>query len=334
MRRRSFLRNAAFAGAACGLSVSLGNEHSAQPFDPAAIFKGQKGKPVPGWGDGPVEHVTTYNPDFADKNLWIRKDNQLLAVYRTSSNQKYPYIYPLAGPKSMVSVTTESGQPWPHHRSMFFGLDRVNGGNYWQQTRGDGQILSQGVKVLEATESKVAWSDTCLWKKPDIDPIIEDERTYTIEWRCDDYYIVDFSVKLNPLQDVTVQRTNHGFFGVRVSSDLAPNGGGVLVNSEGATGQKETEGKPAKWCAYYGKRYFNSAITEGVAVFCPPKVPFENCPWFTRDYGNISPMPFNYNPGPWVFKKGEPLEALYRTVVFVGTVADVDLNGLWDEIYG
>ena len=45
-------------------------------------------------------------------------------------------------------------------------------------------------------------------------------------------------------------------------------------------------------------------------------------------------MPFNYEPGPWVFKKDEPIEAVYRTVVFAGTPADVDLNGLWEEIYG
>ncbi|MDO4575590.1 MAG: PmoA family protein [Planctomycetia bacterium] len=331
MKRRDFFKAAAATAAvAGGLNVTLGDEPVAA--GKKWIFEGQSGKTVPEWGDPAVEKMSTYNPDFADKFLWIRKDNQLLAVYRTCPNQKYPYIYPLAGPKSMVSVTTESGQPWPHHRSMFFGLDRVNGGNYWQQTRNDGQAISQGVKLVEATETKVVWTDEAIWGKPGQDPIMRDERRYTVDWRCDDYYIVDFEVKLMPLMDVTVQHTNHGFFGVRVTSDLAPNGGGTLVNSEGALGQKETEGKPAKWCAYYGKRFFNPAITEGVAVLCPPK-PFENCPWFTRDYGNISPMPFNYAPGPWLFKQGEPLEAVYRTVVFAGTPADVNLNGLWDERY-
>lgn len=332
MKRRDFLRTAAASVAVSGLSVTIGNANEENPS--RWIFQGKEGKTVPQWGDPEVGHVTTYNPDFADKHLWIRKDNQLLAVYRTGQNQKYPYIYPLAGPKSMVSVTTESGQPWPHHRSMFFGLDRVNGGNYWQQGQKDGQILSQGLKLEEATTTKVVWTDSCLWKKPDADAIFEDQRRYTIDWRCDDYYIVDFEMKMTALTEVTVLKTNHGFFGVRVSPELAPNGGGVLVNSEGATGQKATEGKPAKWCAYYGKRFFNPAITEGVAVLCPPEKPFQNCPWFTRDYGNISPMPFNYNPGPWVFKPGEGLEGVYRTVVFAGTVQDVDLNALWKEIYG
>jgi len=344
MKRRDFLRAAVASSAmAGGLSVSFANENgeviSNVPTGP--IFAGQKAAPfTKNWGENPAEHCTAYVSACEDKMLWIRRDNQMLAAYRCGQHQKYPYIYPLAGPKSMVSVTTETGMPWPHHRSMFFGLDRVNGGNYWQGRREDGQILSKNeLKVEEATESKIVWTDGCLWKKPDQDPIMEDSRRYTIDWRCDDYYIVDFYVKWTPLVDVTVTKTNHGFFGVRVSNDLAPAGGGVLINSNGQKGQAETEGKVAKWCAYYGKRYFNPAITEGVAVLCPPNITpaeptFENCTWFTRDYGNISPMPFNYNPGPWLFKKGESREVTYRTVVFAGTTADVDLNGLWNEIYG
>ena len=43
-------------------------------------------------------------------------------------NETYLQINPI----SRVSVTSESAQPWPHHRSVFMGADRVNGGNYWQ----------------------------------------------------------------------------------------------------------------------------------------------------------------------------------------------------------
>ncbi|MDO4629642.1 MAG: PmoA family protein [Planctomycetia bacterium] len=343
MKRRDFLRTALASGAvAGGLSVSYGDENGVISNIPSGpIFAGKKASPLTkNWGDSQAEHNTTYVSECENKMLWVRRDNQILATYRNGQHQKYPYIYPLAGPKSMMSVTTESQQPWPHHRSMFFGLDRVNGGNYWQGKRDAGQILSKNeLNIEEATETKVTWTDGCIWKKPEQEPIIEDFRRYTIDWRCDDYYVVDFYVKWTPLVDVNVTRTNHGFFGVRVTNDLSPDGGGTLINSDGKVGQGETEGKPAKWCAYYGKRYFNPAITEGVAVFCPPNITppeptFENCPWFTRNYGNISPMPFNYNPGPWLFKQGETREMLYRTVVFAGTPADVDLNGLWTEIYG
>ena len=341
MQRRDFFKVSASAAAAIGLSYTLSESAEAADVAATPMNAGKSGATLTkNWGDNPFEHCTTYSPDFADKNLWIRKDNLPLATYRTNPNQKYPYIYPLAGPRSMVSVVSESAMPWPHHRGMFcVGLDRVNGGNYWQQTRNDGQILSQGLNVESAEASKIVWTDSALWKKPDQDPIMSDVRKYTIDWRSDDYYVVDFEYAMTPLTEVTVQHTNHGFFGVRVSPELAPNGGGNLVNSNGQKGQAETEGKAANWVAYYGARRFNTSLTEGVAVMCAPESdwadwPFEGpCPWFTRDYGNISPQPFNYLPGPFVFQKDKAYKMNWRTVVFAGTPADVDLNGLWDEYY-
>ena len=335
MQRRDFFKNVGLLSAAAGLTVSLDSETmgaDARDFN-TTNYPNKKGKPIPGWGDEQVEHFTSYYPDFCDKILWIRKDNQVIAAYRTNPNQKYPYIYPLAGPISRVSVTAESAQPWPHHRSVFMGADKVNGGNYWQEGRAQGQIFSTDLKLVKAETNQVVFSDVCLWKHPEQDPIIEDTREYTLTWKNDDYYTLDLNFSMKMLADVHIAKTNHGFFGVRVEQDLCPHGGGVLINSNGIKGEKDTFGKPAKWTAFYGKRRFNPEITEGVAVLCPPKEPFENCPWFTRDYGNISPMPFLFTEEGFSWKKDDVLKGVYRIVVFAGTTQDVDLDGLWNELY-
>ena len=77
MQRREFFKAGA-AAAAVGLSYTIaGAEETAQTgnqYQP--IYAGRTGKFIPGWGDQAVEHITAYNPDFADKDLWIRKDNQ------------------------------------------------------------------------------------------------------------------------------------------------------------------------------------------------------------------------------------------------------------------
>lgn len=334
MQRRDFFKNAGLLTAA-GLTVSLDhNVYAADVKDFNTVtYSGKSGKSKPEWGDAGVEHLTSYNPDFCDNNLWIRKDNQVIAAYRTNPNQKYPYIYPLAGPISRVSVTSESAQPWPHHRSVFMGIDRVNGGNYWQEGHAQGQVFSTNLKLTKAEPDTVEFTDVCQWKHPKQDPIIEDTRKYTLTWKHVDYYTLDLEFSMNMLQDVEVKKTNHGFFGVRVEQDLCPYGGGNLVSSEGKFGEKETFGKPAKWMAFYGKRRFNPEITEGVAVLCPPKEPFENCPWFTRDYGNISPMPFLFREEGFRWKKDDILKGVYRIVVFAGTTKDVDLNAQWNELY-
>lgn len=341
MQRRDFFRTGAAAAAVAGLSFSLcGAEEAEQAASEAykPIFAGKKSRTTPGWGDGPSEFITSYNPGYADKNLWIRKDNQCLATYRTGANQKYPYLYPMVGPLSMVTVLTESGQPWPHHRGCFLGEDKVAGGNYWQNGNNDGQILSQGIKVELCEEKKIVWTDSGLWKRPNKDPIISDTRKYTIDWRCDNYYILDLEYERTMLTEVNCDVSNHGFFGVRVSPDICPDGGGAVVSDEGVFGQADNEKKAHKWMAYYGKRHFNPAITEGVAVFCAPAEAWKpwgvegDCPWLVRNYGNISPLPYYLKGG--VFPQGTVQKMNFRAVFFAGTAADVDLNGLWKEIYG
>ena len=79
-----------------------------------------------------------------DDRIVVRVDDRTFTCYRFGAGQKYPYFYPVNGPRSGVSVTTESSLPWPHHRSLFFGSDKVNGGNYWQEGNDQGQIVSRG----------------------------------------------------------------------------------------------------------------------------------------------------------------------------------------------
>jgi hypothetical protein len=69
---------------------------------------------------------------------------KLFTRYKFDASLKYPYFWPVCGPVSNKSVTTETSEPYPHHHSLFFGCDRVNGGNYWQDVNERGQIVSQG----------------------------------------------------------------------------------------------------------------------------------------------------------------------------------------------
>ena len=105
-----------------------------------------------------------------------------------STNRKNILIFwPVNGPQLGQSITTETSQPYPHHHSLFFGCDRVNGGNYWQDTNERGQILSQGPKIVESSGGKVVLADECLWRQPGKEPIIRDTRRITIvapSWVC------------------------------------------------------------------------------------------------------------------------------------------------------
>jgi len=299
----------------------------------------QAGALTPMGGEVAEKHITAYivDPKNGDYQAYIRRDNMPLTVYRAGVHQKYPYFYPVAGPKSGISLTSESSQPWPHHRSLFFGLDRVNGGNYWQDVIARGQIVSQKVKLGNVTETSAEIIDRCLWSQPGQDPIMEDQRLFTLTSLENGDYLMDAEITMKSLVDVTVAKTNHGLFGVRVAHDISPVGGGNLLNSEGKAGEQATYGQPARWMTFYGKRA-NTDITEGIAVLTHPKFPdtekfptFKDCPWFTRDYGNCSPMPMNFFDQPLVLPQGESISLKYRVVAYAGMPKDAGLDRHWED---
>ena len=80
----------------------------------------------------PAGTSPTLRAEQLDDRIRVTLGDQLVTEYRYSPAQKYPYFYPVVGPRTGESVTTESSEPYPHHQSLFFGLDFVNGGNYWQ----------------------------------------------------------------------------------------------------------------------------------------------------------------------------------------------------------
>lgn len=337
MFRRDFLKTAVLAGTAASSGLLTGELFAQKDL-------------IDNGGEGPHPHLTCY-PDIQNGKhqlyqLWINKNNSVLTSYRAHQDQKYPFFYPVSGPVSGLSLTAEHGRPWPHHRSLFFGLDRVNGGNYWQDNLGRGQIVSQGPSFAKGADGKfkigtdfAEIDDRCLWIRPEQskEPIIEDKRHFVIKILDDRRYILDAQINVKALVPITVEKTNHGLFGVRTAHDISPAGGGVLVNSEGQKGQEATIGKPANWMAFYGKRAGTAPnVVEGIAVFVPSKAPhplFEDCPWFTRDYGNISPTPCNFFPNGVKLElaKDEELKLRYRVVAFAGTPEEAGLNALWKD---
>ena len=79
----------------------------------------------------------------------ISINGNLFTTYILSESEKYPFFFPVNGP-SNGSVTSMRNANYPHHSSLFFGCDRVNGGNYWQEGLERGQIISLRADILES----------------------------------------------------------------------------------------------------------------------------------------------------------------------------------------
>jgi len=258
----------------------------------------------------------------------VTAGGQLFTCYKFGSSQKYPYFWPVNGPASGKSITTETNEPYPHHHSLFFGCDRVNGGNYWQDTNERGQILSQGPKIVEPSGSQVVLTDECLWKQPGKDPIIRDQRRIVITAPSDSLRLIDFTIALEPLVDIRILNTNHSLFSARVVPELAVTAGGTLINAEGKTTEKGTFNVASPWCDYYGTR---AGVTEGLAIFQHPTDRWYPAKWFTRDYGFFSPTPMNWLEGGQLdLPQGQKLTLTYRVVVHSGDTQKAGIPALFD----
>lgn len=255
--------------------------------------------------------------------------DKFFTSYRFEDDEKYPFFFPLNGPVSGGTVTSMRNGVYPHHSSLFFGCDRVNGGNYWQEGLERGRIVSMGARVLETGEKAVI-EDECLWKRPDAEAPIRDRRRIVITSPSDSIYQLDFEIEMDMLTDVQIEKTNHSLFSARIAEDLTVKQGGVMVNSDGKTGEKDTFGQPAPWMDYYGKR--RTGI-EGIAILQHPSSRWYPSKWFTRDYGFMSPTPmwFVEEGDKTELKKGETVKLRYRVIIHAGTPENAQISALFDQ---
>lgn len=266
----------------------------------------------------------------AGSKINITIKGKFFTSYIFSEDEKYPFFYPVNGPVSGGSVTSMRNALYPHHSSLFFGCDRVNGGNYWQEGLERGRIVSVNARIEKQGGDTAVITDECIWSRPGALSPIKDTRIFTITAPSDNMIYIDVEIIMEMLMDVHILKTNHSLFSARMAADLAVNNGGTMINAEGAKGEKETFGVKSPWIDYYGKR--GDAI-EGLAILQHPENPWYPSPWFTRDYGFISPtqMYWPENDENIFLVKGQKLTLRYRVVIHSGTHSDADIAGEFEK---
>ncbi len=258
-------------------------------------------------------------------------NDNFFTSYHLSDDEKYPFFFPVNGP-SNATVTSMRNGVYPHHSSLFFGCDKVNGGNYWQEGLERGQIISVRADVTESGD-KVVIDNECIWTRPNAVSPIKDIRKITISAPAKDLFQIDFDVKMEMLTDVVIEKTNHSLFSGRMDTDLSVLSGGTMINANGEKGEKETFGKRASWMDFYGKR---GEKIEGMAILQHPSNEWYPAPWFTRDYGFFSPTPMYWpaNDKDTNLKKGQTIQLRYRVLVHAGDTITAKISELFEKYKG
>ncbi len=137
-------------------------------------------------------------------------------------------------------------------------------------------------------------------------------------------------ISMEMLVDVHITKTNHSLFSARIAADISVKNGGTMINAEGLKSEKETFGAQSDWIDYYGKR---GNSVEGIAIMQHPSNPWYPAPWFTRDYGFMSPTPMYWpgNDSDTFIKKGVVLNLRYRVLVHSGDAAEAGIAAAFEK---
>jgi hypothetical protein len=275
-------------------------------------------------------------------------------------NAMKPYLYPLqtASGKSVTRhLPTElvTGEPTdhPHQRGLWFGHEKVNGFDFWNNetnytTKTRGTITVD--KVTEAKGGKKSGTIGTLmtWSDPDGKKLLEETRKMTFTGDGD-LRIIDIDINLKALTNITFGDAKDGVFGIRLVPSLqeVSAGGktgdtvehsGMLVNADGGEHEKGTWGKLSNWVDDSGDV---GGEKVGIAIMEHPSNSRRSY-WHVRGYGLLAANPF----GSTVFdltlpkdtpKKDVPLESggtmhfRYRVVIHPGDAKSAGIAKLWEQ---
>ncbi len=221
----------------------------------------------------------------------VAEDGEEFSRYHFGKDLRRPFLYPIIGPSGRS--VTRMGHPrdpngHSHHNSIWVSHMDVNGVDFWAD-RGEkatGRIVHQRVVRYEDGNDQVLIQVVNAWQDSSQNETLLDElRTMRFvrqpqgEWLC----ILDLELAAKG-KVVTLGKTPFGMVGVRLAKTIGvKDGGGRILNSEGARDEAEVFWKPAKWVDYSGP--ISAEEREGVTIFDHPSNPNHPSVFHVRNDG-------------------------------------------------
>jgi hypothetical protein len=235
----------------------------------------------------------------------------------------------------MENVPGES-HDHPHHRGLWFGHGSVNGFDFWsnepsQHGGKNAKIVLKNVGSLTGGQRSGAISVASDWVDPAGKTLLIESRTMTFRAEPNQR-IIDFDITLSPVTKVTFGDTKEGTFAIRLAPSLeepsheslpSPRRTGLMVDSEGRSGEKQVWGHRANWVDYAGEI---DGEKLGIAVLDHPSNPRHPAYWHSRSYGLFAANIFglhdflndNHADGSLTLEPGSPLRFRYRVIIHTG----------------
>jgi len=256
-----------------------------------------------------------YGPEFEDKPVFY----PVISPNGARVNREFP----------MVAGVPGESTDHPHHQSVFFAYDEVNGTNFWNPEK-------TGRRIEQTSAS--AHGDTLdirlAWKDKNAATVLNERKRVTFGGDLGVYWM-DHDITLTAAMPVTMGDTKEGAFGIRLNDTLKEAGGsGRYINAEGLESSANVWGKTSAWVAIRGTVKEKDELKPvTVAIFAHPTG--LNFPpyWHARDYGLFAVNPFarnGYDPAApkrmTQLAAGQSVHLRYRLAVYTGQVQKARLD--------
>ena len=275
-----------------------------------------------------------------DEQIGISYKGNGLARYNFSRELSKPYIYPLIGPTG-ACVTDDGPKDHVHHRSLWVAHGDVNGVDVWAEKENSGRIIHNEFLKLTAGPIYAEIIAKNVWVDNEGKPLLDEVRRVRF-WKPTNigWYLDHETLLKATYGDVILGDTKEaGMVSVRMREALTVRRGGRIVNSFGGINEKETWGKRAHWCDYYGT--LEGEIV-GIAIFDSQENPRHPTYWHVRDYGLMTANIFGLTQfhkikgrrGNLKLAKGSIVKFTYRLFIHRGSTDEADVRGRYlDFIY-
>lgn len=266
-----------------------------------------------------------------DDRVRVEIDGKLFTQYIFKGYAK-PICYPIMGPKGEFMVRHWPVEPdfpgeqhdHPHHKSLWFGLESIDGYDFWTDVKNFGRTEQTKLDKAEGGDTAVIQADN-KWVAPTGKVVCTDTRTITCSLTDDGDRVIDYVVTMHASDgDIHFGDRKDGLLGIRTCPQLRIDHGAHAVNSEGVTG-KPIWGKRANWVDYSATV---DGHTVGVSLFDNPLNMRHPTWWHAREYGLIGPNPFGISyfehkprgTGDYTLPAGKSITFRYRLIFHEGDV--------------
>jgi len=254
-----------------------------------------------------------------DRQVSFQVDGVEKTRWHFGTESPRPFFYPFLGPSgaSLTRIGHPGAENHDHHRSIWFAHDKVNGLSHWNEQTPGRVRQKNWFAYADGNDEAIMASALGWFDAANVEAMSQDVVAASIPLENGEFALeLQLTFRPGPkAETVELGKTNFGFLAVRMAKTISAYfGGGTITNSEGAVGEPDIFGKPARWMDYSGPVSVGTGpdrktAIEGITFFDHPKNPRYPTAWHVREDGWMGAA-FCLNEG-FTITKEAPLTLRY-----------------------